>query len=349
MQRAIQCLAPMSLFLFLMMPLPHAAPASAQEIVWKPIQGGLLYTQVQTEDLMVGKPCTVHVYSIDTSRFRLRLFDCLGLADGKPLPLARWYELTDALLLFNVCGEAETGGSSPYLRISGRTVRSRLREAWNGLFVSDASGKSRPSTRVIDLKLTPMAPLELPYSDIYQQPMLLDERGEIRVNPRPYEATRVALGEDRQRNLLLFLTEEPCRLWDLARWLKECPFSLQRAMNLGKGNALQVLGRHPADRVYILEPTRGERPPQDSGSLLEDAVTKEALCCVMGVVALEQEWGSNHHLGKWKTSYFSKRPTISRFSSSSLLRSEKPSSSRLRMPSLRWHSLQAQPLPSISP
>lgn len=288
MQRPIPCLARRILFVFLMMPLLPSTPVSAQEVSWKPIQGGLLYTRLETEEGLAGGAVTVHVYSIDTSRFRLRFFDCLDLSDGKPLSLAKWYELTDALLLFNVCGEAETGVSYPYLRISGKTAQAGIRDAWKGLLVSDASGKSRPSTRVIDLQFTPLVPSELAYSDIYQQPMLLDEKGEIRVNPRPYEATRVALAEDRQRNLLLFLTEEPCRLWDLARWLKGSPFSLQRAMNLGKGNALQVLGRHPADRVYILGPTRSKGSPQDSGSLLEDALAKETPCCVMGVVALEE-------------------------------------------------------------
>jgi hypothetical protein len=272
----------------LMTPLSPTLPISAQEIVWEPIQGGLLYTRLETEDLVPGEMATVHVYSIDPSRHRLRFFDCMEASGAKPLSLATWYEQTDASLLFNVCSEEEPEVSTPYLRIAGRTVRPRTRDGWKGLLVSDGSGKSRPSTRIIDLQMSPVGPSDLPYSDIYQQPMLLDEEGEIRVTPRPYEATRVALAEDRQRNVFVFLTEEPCRLWDLARWLKGCPFPLLRAMNLGRGNTVQALGRHPANRVYILGPARGKRPLQESGSLLEDAVTKEALCCVLGVVALHE-------------------------------------------------------------
>ena len=288
MQRTIPFRWRMIAVALLMAPLSPTLPISAEEIVWKTIQGGLLYTGLETEDLVPGEMATVHVYSIDTSRHRLRFFDCLEASGGKPLSLASWYEQTDASLLFNVCSEEEPGVSTPYLRISGRTVHSRVRERWKGLLVSDGSGKSRPSTRIIDLQMNPIGPSDLPYSDVYQQPMLLDEKGEIRVLPRAYEATRVALAEDRHRNLLVFLTEEPCRLWDLARWLKECPVPLLRAMNLGRGNTVQALGRHPANREYILGPTRGKYPLQESGSLLEDAATKETLCCVLGVVALRE-------------------------------------------------------------
>jgi len=277
----------MILAALLMMHLPLTPPLSAQEIAWNPIQGGLLYARMETGDLRAGETATVHIYSIDASRYRLRFFSCRDASDGKPLSLAQWYEQTDALLLFNVCGEAEPSVSAPYLRISGRAVQPGIRHAWKGLLVSDATGSARPATRIIDLQFSPVTPSDLTDSDIYQQPMLLDEKGEIRVEPRPYEATRVALAEDRHRNLFVFLTEEPCRLWDLARWLQQSPFSLLRAMELGKGNAVQVLGRHPADRVYILGSARSGHALRRLGSLLEEAATEDTLCCVMGVVALE--------------------------------------------------------------
>lgn len=286
MQRAMLKCGRMILLMFVMIHMSPAPPAFAEEIAWKPIQGGLLYTRMETGDLRKGETATVHIYSIDASRYRLRFFDCLGASDGKPLSLARWYEQTDALLIFNVCSDAEQGGSAPFLRASGRTLQSGTRQAWKGLLVSDATGNARPSTRIIDLQFSPVVPSDLPDSDVYQEPMLLDEKGEIRVNPRPYEATRVALAEDRHRNLLVFLTEEPCRLWDLAKWLQQSPFSLLRAMDLGRGNTVQVLGRHPADRVYILGPTRSEHPVRRLGTLPEEAATEDAFCCVMGVVHL---------------------------------------------------------------
>ena len=149
--------------------------------------------------------------------------------------MAKWYEQTDAVLLFNVCSEVEPEVSTPYLRISGRTVRSRMRERWKGLLVSDGSGKSRPSTRIIDLQMSPIGPSDLPYSDIYQQPMLLDEKGEIRVLPRAYEATRVALAEDRQRNLLVFLTEEPCQTVGSGQVAEGVPFSSLAGDEFGQG------------------------------------------------------------------------------------------------------------------
>ena len=264
----------------------QVSTVSAQEVVWNALGRGLLYTKLEAESLPSGETDTVHVYNIDTSRYRLQFFDCHDLAEGRPLSLAEWYEQIDAPLVLNVCSDVEQQMSDGYLKISGKTIQPRLKQAWKGLLVFDSSGRSRLSTRIVDLQFTSFNPSDPYFSDVYQQPMLLDERGEIRVSPRHYKATRVALGEDRDGNLLLFLTEKPHRLWDLARWLKECRFSPVRAMNLGPGNAIQVLGRSPVDRVYILGQAHSRAPIQEWGALREEAATRETLCCAMGVVTL---------------------------------------------------------------
>jgi hypothetical protein len=270
----------------LMAPFFQVSTVCAQEVIWNALGRGLLYTKLEAESLLAGETDTVHVYNIDAYRYRLQFFDCHDLADGKPLSLAEWYEQTDAPLVLNVCSDVQRQAPAAYLRISGRTVRSRLMERWKGLLVSDPSGRSRVSTRIVDLRFTPFDLSDSNFSDIFQQPMLLDERGKIRVNPRPYKATRVALGEDRHGNLLLFLTEKPHRLWDLARWLQTSPFSLLRAMNLGPGNAIQVLGRSPAGRLYILGRADSGSPIEALGASREEAATRETLCCTMGVVTL---------------------------------------------------------------
>ena len=83
MQRTILLPWRMIAVALLMTSLSPTLPISAQEIVWKPIQGGLLYTRLETEDLVPGEMATVHVYSIDTSRHRLRFFDCLEASGWK--------------------------------------------------------------------------------------------------------------------------------------------------------------------------------------------------------------------------------------------------------------------------
>ena len=279
-------LASVLLCVSLMAPFYQVSTVSAQEVIWNALGRGLLYTRLEAESLLAGETDTVHVYNIDTSRYGLQFFDCHDLADGKPLSLADWYEHTDAPLVLNVCSDVQQQTPAAYLRISGRTIRSRLMERWKGLLVSDPSGRSRVSTRIVDMQFTPFDPSDSNDPDVYQQPMLLDESGEVRVKPRSYKATRVALGEDRHGNLLLFLTEKPHRLWDMARWLQTCPFSLTRAMNLGPGNAVQVLGRSPVGRLYILGQVPSGSPIEARGALREEAATQETLCCTMGVVAL---------------------------------------------------------------
>jgi hypothetical protein len=270
----------------LMAPFFQVSTVCAQEVIWNALGRGLLYTKLEAESLIAGETDTVHVYNIDTSRYGLQFFDCRDLADGRPLSLPEWYAQTDAPLVLNVCSDVQQQAPAAYLRISGRTIRSRLRERWKGLLVSYPPGRSRVSTRIVDLQFTPFDPSSPEFSDVYQQPMLLDQEGRIRVHPKPYKARRVALGEDRHGNLLLFLTEKPHRLWDLARWLQTCPFSLLRAMNLGPGNAIQVLGRSPVDRLYIPGQAYSGPPIEAKGASREEAATQETLCCTMGVVAL---------------------------------------------------------------
>ena len=143
---------------------------------------------------------------------------------------------------------------------------------------------SSPSSRIIDLEFQSFDPVDPGFNDVLQQPMLLDEKGEIRVEPRTYKATRMALAEDNSRNLLVFLTEKPCTLYEMALWLKNSPFSLKRVINIGEGNMPQALGRFSPERIYILEPGDNDASGQAKGSLLVDLSSKEHLAWVMGPV-----------------------------------------------------------------
>jgi len=289
MKKIVPAFPGILVFLSLMVPFFQVLTVSAQEVIWHARGRGLLYTKLEAESITAEETDTVHVYNIDTARYRLRFFHCQDLSEGRALSLAEWYEQTDVPLVFNVCSDVQKQVPTAYLRISGKTIQYRFVKAWKGLLVSDSSGQSRPSTRIVDLQFTPFSPTDPYFSDAYQQPMLLDENGEIRVNPRPYKAIRVAVGEDRDGNILIFLTEKPHRMWDIARWLQRCPFSLVRAMNLGGGNAIQVLGRSPVDRVYILGQDHSGSPIEELGALREEAAPREEVCCTMGVVTLPSQ------------------------------------------------------------
>lgn len=262
--------------------------ASGDEPIWNKIERGLLYARLETETLVREEKSVVHIYNIDTARYGFRIFHCQDFPEKKPLSFEEWYQKTDAPILFNIGSSSTTGNHPGYFRVSGKTIQNQLYTAWKGMLAMDPLIGPSPSSRIIDLEFESFDAVDPGFNDALQQPMLLDEMGELRVEPRTYKATRMALAEDNSRNLLVFLTEKPCTLYELARWLKNSPLSLKRVMSVGGGNMPQALGRFSPERIYILEPEDSRASGQGKGSLLVDLSSKERLSWVMGPVPLRR-------------------------------------------------------------
>jgi hypothetical protein len=262
---------------------PPAGHALQEEIVWDKIERGILYTTIRAEEFTDEGAVWIHVYNIDTSRYAFRIFDSMDLPGERPLSFSEWYRQTDAPLLFNVCPEKDEKGPRGYVRLSGTTVWAGMNRAWKGLLALGPSDGSLPATRILDMDSISFDPLDPRFMDVIQQPMLLDEAGNLRVSPREYRATRIAMGQDENRNTLVFLTESPCTLWEMARWLRDGPFSLSHAISLGRGNESQVLGRFPPERIYIVGETGDEDPGKASGSILRELSSDRSMSYILGV------------------------------------------------------------------
>ncbi len=264
--------------------------ASAQEIDWRKIERGILYARLETKGLLdQGKTATIHVYNIDTSRFAFRLFDCRDYSLGEALSFEEWYQETDSPVVLNVCPNTIKKETAGYFRIADKTIQGQPCGAWKGLLATGPHDHSRPFSRIIDMRFVPFDPRNPQFTDVFQQPMLLDENRELRVGRRVLKATRVALGEDDSRNALIFLTEDPCTLFQLAQWLKNGPFSLKRAISLGMGNAPQVLGRFAPQRIYILGEASKKAPVKTRGSFLQELSSTQKTPYIMGIVPASQE------------------------------------------------------------
>jgi hypothetical protein len=94
------------------------------------------------------------------------------------------------------------------------------------------------------------------------------------------------LAEDENRNTLIFLTDVPCTLWELARWLQTSGFALTHAISLGRGNAPQVLGQFAPRRIYIVGETGEGTQARIHGSVLRDLLSSQHLDAVLGVEPL---------------------------------------------------------------
>ena len=272
------------LLLLLVFSLGYASPP---KINWNKIERGVLYSRIVTNELEKGKQAVVHVYNIDKTRYAFRLLHWKDYSTQGPLSFDQWYQQTNAPVLFNVCPDPMKNAPTGYFRASGKTYKKQTHEPWKGLLVTGQGGRSETITRVIDMDFNSFDPEKAMDMDILQQPMLLDKNKQIRVKPRKYRATRVALGEDKHRNVLIFLTENPCTLYELAQWLKNGPFDLERAINLGGGNSDQVLGRYAPQRIYITGNPSKKPGDLKKGNNLKKFSSEKNLSFVMGLTPID--------------------------------------------------------------
>ena len=268
---------------FLLAVFSFSVQASEHEVVWDKVERGILYTRLEVESLVNGQRAWIHVYNIDTSRYSLRLFHSRELSDNRSLSFDEWYRETGSPVLFNACAEEASNDLQGYFRVAGETLQGRIYKAWKGVLAMGPADGSFPLTRIIDLNVTSFDTNAPSYRDVIQQPMLLDEEGNLRVSPRDFTATRIAMAEDENRNVLVFLTEDPCTLWEMARWLRNSPFGLTQAMSMGSGNAPQVLGQYAPERIYIMGERIDEGSGGRNGSMLTELSSALKLNCVLGI------------------------------------------------------------------
>ena len=276
-------LFPLLLFL-LVFSLGYASPL---EINWNKIERGVLYTRIVTNEVAKGTQVVIHVYNIDKARYAFRLLHWKDYSTHGPLSFDQWYQQTNAPVLFNVCPDPMKNTPTGYFRASGKTIKKQTYKPWKGLLVTGQDARSEAVTRVIDMDFNYFDPEKAMDMDIFQQPMLLDKNKQIRVKPRKYKATRVALGEDKHRNVLIFLTENPCTLYELAQWLRNGPFDLERAISLGNGNSDQVLGRYAPQRIYITGNPAKKADDLKRGNNLNKFSSEKVLSYVMGLTPIE--------------------------------------------------------------
>jgi len=99
-----------------------------------------------------------------------------------------------------------------------------------------------PKARLIDLKEDGAEEIMAQYEQGIQSfPVLLDPRGQVRVNPSSFQANRTVIAQDRHGNILLLVTEKPYfTLYDLGNYIKKMPLDLTFALNLDGGYRTQL-------------------------------------------------------------------------------------------------------------
>ncbi len=114
-----------------------------------------------------------------------------------------------------------------------------------GMFVAEPKGMSPdlPRATILDLRLTPINPKKLPWTQGVQSfPLLLDYKGHIRVRHSDKRAHRTVIAADRAGNILVFNSfNRFFSLSEFAHFLKDSKFDIDSALNLDGGTEAQLV------------------------------------------------------------------------------------------------------------
>ena len=208
---------------------------------WQTLGRGLGFTQVDV--LRVGEVnevmATLAVVKIDPASNAFRVFH------HAPQAITLWQQELKAPIVFNASYYGTDNQPVGLIIADGQALGSERNRQMRGMFVAEPKGISPdlPRATILDLLATPINPKNLPWTQGVQSfPLLLDYKGNIRVQDSEKKANRTVIATDRVGNILIFNTSNRYfTLRELAQFLKASKFDLDSALNLDGGTEAQLL------------------------------------------------------------------------------------------------------------
>ena len=205
---------------------------------WRVLGRGLTFAEVKvlSHDEVVEE---LAVVKIDPGLNAFRVFHHAAQS------ITAWQQQTKATVVFNASYYGPGGKPVGLVLMDGKPLGPLANPQMRGMFVAEPKGLSPdlPRATILDLALTPVNPLKLPWTQGVQSfPLLLDYKGRIRVRSSEKRARRTVIAADRVGNILVFNTANTYfTLYDLARFLKTSGFDIDSALNLDGGTEAQLL------------------------------------------------------------------------------------------------------------
>ena len=205
---------------------------------WRVLGRGLTFAEIKvlSHDEVVEE---LAVVKIDPVLNAFRVFH------HAPQGITAWQQETTATVVFNASYYGPGGKPVGLILMDGKPLGPLANPQMRGMFVAEPKGLSPdlPRATILDLSLTPVNSLKLPWTQGVQSfPLLLDYKGRIRVRSSEKRARRTVIAADRVGNILVFNTANTYfTLYDLARFLKTSGFDIDSALNLDGGTEAQLL------------------------------------------------------------------------------------------------------------
>ncbi len=241
--------------------LTHTAPQ------WQILGRGISFARVEViqEGEESEEPevvTTLAVVKIDPASNAFRVFH------HAPQGLAAWQQELQAPIVFNASYYGPGYQPVGLIIADGKAFGPANNRHMRGMFVAEPKGISPdlPRATILDLRATTINPMNLPWTQAVESfPLLLDYKGNIRVQDSDKNSNRTVIATDRVGNILVFNTSNRYfTLLEMARFLKASKFEIDSALNLDGGSEAQLLIK--TKNFEYFSPPAWENP---IGSLLE--------------------------------------------------------------------------------
>ena len=159
----------------------------------------------------------------------------------EPKTIKEWQQSTGATVICNGGFYQENFEPAGRIVVNGISLGPFRNRHMKGMFLAEPKkGFERlPKATLIDLKDVKSEEIISAYDQGIQSfPVLLDPKGQVRVNQSNFQANRTVLGQDRLGNLYILITEKPSfTLYDLGHYLKGLPFGPSIYFEPGRGQS----------------------------------------------------------------------------------------------------------------
>ncbi|MEW6188343.1 MAG: phosphodiester glycosidase family protein [Thermodesulfobacteriota bacterium] len=208
---------------------------------WRSLAPGLSWLRWVVREERLA-PNTLAILRIDPEIWAFRVFYNL-----EPKTLKEWQQSTKAVVVCNGGFYRENFQPAGRILVNGTSLGPTRNRYMKGMFLAEPrKGLDHlPKATLIDLK----EPNSEEKISLYEQgiqsfPILLDSKGQVRVNPSSFQANRTIVAEDPSGFIYLIITEKPSfTLHDFGVYLKNTPFRFRFVLNLDGGYRTQLAVR----------------------------------------------------------------------------------------------------------
>ncbi|MBI5603796.1 MAG: phosphodiester glycosidase family protein, partial [Deltaproteobacteria bacterium] len=251
---------PILIFFFFFTPLPLEGEEKPRPvpIPWQILSPGLSFYrwEVHSQNVTVN---TLAILRIDPELWSFRVF-----FNREPKTIKEWHQSTGATILCNGGFYQENFNPAGRILVNGTSLGPFKNRHMKGMFLAEPQKgfEHLPKAALIDLKDDKSEEIIASYSQGVQSfPILLDPKGQVRVNQSNFQANRTVLAQDGTRHLYIIITEKPLfTLYNLGHYLKALPFGFQFILNLDGGNRTQLLVQIKAFKYLFTGQGEGSDP-----------------------------------------------------------------------------------------